>query len=73
MRGERREEGREGSHFSFHGIQTLTTRPGTCPFLMYNVMMNKIGYEGGVALGSFRSQADTADTEVAVTGEIHLL
>ena len=41
-------------------------------FLMYNVLVNDFGHEGGVG-GSRHSQPDATKTEVAVTGEIHLL
>jgi len=39
-------------------------------FLMYNVMINEVGCDFGE---SPCNHPETADTEVAVTGEIHLL
>ena len=42
-------------------------------FLMYNVLVNVVGCEGGVALGSPCSQMDAEQTAVAVTSKIYLL
>jgi len=44
----------------------------TCPLaLVYNVLVNEFGHEGGVALWKILT-IDPADTDVAMTGEIQL-